>query len=164
MLKGTPLTWWLLTGERRQYVIDKIKKPIMKALTILANRYPEPTKENCMVLNTRKLIDIRDKFFEYEDNPDRDALFRAIWKLFIIEYEHDRYYQYRINWVLEQIMECDWYPRRKRVERCWKEPVEPEVLEEWAETEKVLKAADSQRDRDFGENREKQQECCGLSY
>ena len=114
---------WMLLGPKRQYVIDKIKKPLVKAITTLAFRYPEPTMENTTKPNTSILLKIRDKFFEYEDNQGRVALFRALWRMFIVEYEHDPYYQYRIDWMLEEVIKSGWVSRVIRDEQCWKEPM-----------------------------------------
>ena len=116
-----PFIYQVLRGTMRQYVIDKIKKPLIKAIITLANRFPEPTRDNCIQPNSQILFDIRDKFFEYEDNPCRKALFEAAFKLLIAEYEHDPYYQYRFDWFIEQIMESDWQPRKIRIEHCWRE-------------------------------------------
>jgi hypothetical protein len=116
--------------------MEKIKKPMLKAIMILAGRYPEPTRENTIHHNTRILLDIQDKFFKYENNPyiakpksggapflGREDLFRAAFKILIVEYEHDPYYQYRFDWILEEINKSDWEPRKIRREQCWKEPV-----------------------------------------
>jgi len=102
--------------------MEKIKKPMMDTIVKLATKYPPPLRDTVEHPNTHRLLDIQDKFFEYEDNPGRDALFRAIWKIFIIEYEHDPYYRYRIDWVLEEVNKSNWEPRRIRDEQCWNEP------------------------------------------
>ncbi len=107
-------------------MIDKIKKPLLKAITILATRFPEPTRELTNAPNTHRFLEIKDKFFEFEDNKGRNALFRAIWKIFIWVYEHDKYYRHRIDWVIEQIIELNnqgfWQPREPRKpSRHWKE-------------------------------------------
>lgn len=122
----TYLYRWMLMGSGRQYVIEKIKKPLLKAITTLALRYPEPTMENTCVRNTARLLNIRDKFFEYENNGDRNGLFQAIWRIFICEYEHDPYYRYRIDWILEELNKSNWEPRKIRKEQCWKEPASME--------------------------------------
>ena len=106
----------------RRYVIEKIKKPMMDAIVKLATKYPPPMRDTVEHPNTFILLDIRDKFFEYEDNKGRDALFRALWRILIVEYEHDPYYRYRLDWILEQILESDWQPRKIHREKCWKEP------------------------------------------
>lgn len=109
----------------------------MKAIKTLAQRYPDPTRDNCLQPNSQILFDIRDKFFEYEYNPEnpnyptrgREALFAAAFKILIAEYEHDPYYRYRFDWMLEQLMDSDWQPRKIHKEHCWNEPMgEREVV------------------------------------
>ena len=112
---------------RRSYVAEKIKKPLLKAITILATRYPEPTRDNTAVSNTHRLLDIRDKFFRHEENLGRDALFRAIWRVLIVEYEHDTYYRHRIDWVLGEIAKSGWEPNPLgHPKKCWKREVDGE--------------------------------------
>ena len=116
------LTFWMLR-TMREYVIKKVKAPLHKVLILVGGRLPEPTKENTLHPNTHILLDIKDKFFEYEDNPNRKALLEAGWKYFIAEYEHDPYYRYRFDWLIEQIIESDWKPRAIGCPIvCWKEP------------------------------------------
>ena len=120
------ICWWMLFS-RRQYVIDKIKRPLVNAITILASRYPEPTKDHTSLARTHILLDIQDKFFKHEDNPSRDALFRALWRMFIVEYEHDPYYRYRIDWVIEELRKSNWEDSPTAHETsCWKETNEEE--------------------------------------
>ena len=112
----------VLLGSMGKYIKDKVKKPLMKAITRLANMYPEPTRENCIQPNSKILFDIRDKFFEYEDNSGaREAMFKAAFKLLIAEYEHDPYYRFRIDWMLEEIEKSDWEPRPRFPMPHWKE-------------------------------------------
>jgi len=147
---------WILTGFMRQYVIDKVKKPLKKAIVELgrggswlgmfialiqiiriAKRYPKPTRENCLHSNTHRLFDIRDKFFEYNDG--QKPLWEAAFKLLIAEYEHDPHYQSRFDWMLEEIAKSGWEPRLTRPMSHWKEPgmagisrVLPLTPEAWA--------------------------------
>ncbi len=117
-----PYVHKVLRGAMRDYIIKKVKKPLMKAIITLANRYPEPTRENCLHPNAQILFDIRDKFFELENNPGRKALFEAIWRMFIAEYEHDGYYRFRFDWILKEINKRNWLPDPKGPPRhCWKE-------------------------------------------
>lgn len=101
--------------EQRQYVIDKVKAPIMKALIILANRYPEPTMENVSHPNDKAWIRIWDKFFQMEDNYMREDLFKAIRKVSICEPAHDPYYRDRrdvlLELWLEEVLKGNWKPR-----------------------------------------------------
>ncbi len=115
------LNQWILKGAR-QFVIEH-KGIFQKAIIAFASVFPEPTIENTTHPNTHILIGTKGKFLEYEDNPGRKALFEAAWKIFIAEYEHDPYYRYRFDWILEQILESDWSPRPLgHPVNCWKEP------------------------------------------
>ena len=140
--KVKPLSHTMLR-DMREYVIDKVKKPIKKAITILANRYPEPTRENTLNPNTHILLDIEDKFFQHETLLGRREMFRAIFKIFIAEYEHDPYYRSRINWVIEELVEATmdgkWLPRgANRPINYWKED-EPFGLYEGRRFKKLIR-------------------------
>ena len=120
------LTRWMLR-DNRQYVIDKVKAPLMKALIILAGRYPEPTFENTTHPNDHVWLRVWDRFFQMEDNPGRDALFKAIRKVTICEPAHDPYYRDRIQVILElwleEVLKGNWKPRSlDHPQDCWKEP------------------------------------------
>jgi len=97
--------------DHRGFVIYKFKSPLMKFLIWLAEKMPEPTHENCIRPNTHILLDLRDEFFEHEDNPGRRELLWAVWKIGIIIYEHDPYYAWRADWFIEKIVNSDWKPR-----------------------------------------------------
>ena len=77
--------------------------------------------------NTHRLLEIRDKFFKCENTPNRNAFFRAIWKVVIWVYEHDGDYRHRIDWVIEQIVKMvndgSWQPRKpnKPNKKYWRE-------------------------------------------
>ncbi len=118
------LSDWMLR-EQRQYVIHNIKKPIIKALAILASRLPEPTKGNTIYPNTHTLIDVWDQFLAMEDNPGRESLFKALEKVMVSEHEHDDYYRDRMQvflelW-LEEVLKGNWKPRYPgHPLSCWK--------------------------------------------
>ena len=111
--------------DRRQFFVDKVKKPLMKALITLANRYPEPTRENVKDPYALAWIDIWDKFFEMEDNPGRLPLFKAIRKVMICEPGHDPYYRDRelviLELLFEAVLEGKVKPRSlDHPQDCWK--------------------------------------------
>jgi len=108
--------------DMRQFVIDKVKAPLMKVIILIAKRLPEVNRDNCVQSNSRKLFDIQDKFFQYEDNSGREELFRSAFKIFIAEYEHDPYYRYRFDWFIEEIIKSGWQPRPEgQPSFCWNE-------------------------------------------
>jgi hypothetical protein len=99
----------------RTHVIKKIKDPLRKALTtgktfsqlvkvleIITKRFPDPTNSNTELTNTHNLLKIEKRFFELENNPGRDKMFKSGFKLYEAEYEHDTYYRFRDDWLLEQ--------------------------------------------------------------
>jgi hypothetical protein len=118
------LSRWMLK-EKRGYVIEKIKAPLLMAIVKYCKRYPEPTRENTTRHNTHILLNIRDKFFSYETNRGRRELFEAAWRMLIAEYEHDRYYGDLFDWLIEEISKSDWKPRAiGHPVYCWEEPYE----------------------------------------
>jgi len=125
----------------RDYVIRFVKNPLRFAITAAktfseiftvlkasAKRIPvELTRERCKNTNTLVLFDIEDKFFKYEDNKAREDLFRAAFKIYKGEVEHDSYYRNRGDWFLEEqikaILDGKWQPRPEDTpHHCWNEP------------------------------------------
>jgi len=96
----------ILRTDLRDYVIKMVKALLMKALILVANRLPAITRENTRFKNTHILMGIIDKFLELENNPGREEMFRAAFKIFLMEIEHDIYYRDRFNWFLEEIIKC----------------------------------------------------------
>lgn len=97
-------------------------------------RYPEPTRKNVRKLNTFVLMDMWDEFFKYETNTRRLPLFRAIERLSIGEYEHDKYYSARMDWFLSKLVRKyisgEWRPcQPHHPADHWSEPC---VVEAWA--------------------------------
>lgn len=129
----------MLKPPMREYVIKKIKAPLLKALILLGNpqtgllkrvwliieiiglakRYPAPTRENTYLPSTHILMDTRDEFFTHEDNPDRKGLWETVWKIAIVENEHDYYYRQRIAWLIKRLKEIDW-PAAEEPAHYWK--------------------------------------------
>ena len=144
--KVKPLSHQMLRGPMRDYIIHKVKAPLLDAIIKLSKRnswlarilllieiirltkrYPKVTRENCLNSNTLILFDTFDKFLEYEDNPGRIELFRSFFKLAKGEYEHDPSYRARMNFLIEELVEATldgkWLPRGndKPIDN-WKEP------------------------------------------
>ena len=90
----------IMLVEKRQYIIDKVKAPLFKAIKVLCNRYPEVTKDNCNNPNTKVLIDLEEEFFRHFINPSRIPLFRAFFRCFKAEIDHDIAYSAPFDWCL----------------------------------------------------------------
>jgi len=111
----------VLLGKFGKYMANKVKVPLMNTIIRLANKYPVPTRENVIHPNTRRLLDIQDKLFEYETNPGRKPLLMAGIKVLTAEYEHNPYYRYRFDWFIDEIKKSGWLPRSTRPMSSWKE-------------------------------------------
>ena len=112
----------MLTGKGRQYIIEKAKLPLHKVILVVANRFPEPTRENCTQHNSIILLDIRDEFLERQANTGRRELLAAGFKIFICIYEHDIFYRQRFNWAIQKIKESNWSPKDATPRWCWDWP------------------------------------------
>ncbi len=110
-------------SERRDYYIEKVNSPLRKAAIMLANRYPEPTMENLSHLNSRKMLTIRNKYFEYEGNPYVKELLGAVFRVLIAKIEHSPNYRDRFSWLVEELIISDWKPRSfGHPNQLWNEP------------------------------------------
>lgn len=132
--------------EKRQYIIEEVKAPLMDAIVKypgssklrkiklivsmieLIFKYPAVTRANSKGTNANTIMDIEQEFFKYENNPCREPLFRAFFRMWQAELSHDEYYEGRQDWILEQIFKAvltgKWMPRRPGhpVPKWWKEP------------------------------------------
>ena len=107
----------------RDYFIEKANKPLLKAIVILSQRYPEPTRLNCVQPNSHRLLDIEEKFFEYDNNSGRKALFKALFRILIVKYEHSPYFSGRLDWFFEMVDKSGWKPRTlNHPVQNWNEP------------------------------------------
>ena len=113
--------------KRRGYFMEKVKAPLMKAIVLYGKRYPEPTRGNTNNPYSHVLLDIWDEFFELEDNPGRDALFKALRRISVGEIEANNYYSQRLTWFLMKLTQAyldgKWKPNLPCCPYiCWKDP------------------------------------------
>jgi len=117
------LTYRMLRSNLRDFVIKQVKAPLETAIIMAASLLPDPTKENTYHPNTHRLIELEELFFSYDTNPSKRRLLKAVWKLLIIENEHDPYYRDRFNWGVEKIVNGEWKPRSiGHPNKFWNEP------------------------------------------
>ncbi len=102
----------------REYFIEKVNKPLEKAIIILGNRFPEPTRLNCFHPNSHRLFDIRDEFFKRDNNRTKKVLLEVLFRILIAKYEHSPYYAHRFDWFIEKINESGWKSRPNSTQ-CW---------------------------------------------
>ncbi len=106
-----------------QYYIEKVNAPLLKAITILGNRYPEPTIDNVLHPNSKRLVEIRDKYCRYEGDGRVKALVMAALRILISKIEHSPPYRDRFGWFVEELRAGEWKPRAyNHPQRDWNEP------------------------------------------
>lgn len=123
----------ILAEPKKHCTLDKVRafRRLYKKLYIL-DELPVPTKELVRTKNAKILIDIRDKYFEHEENRGRIKPLWAIWNFGIIVLDYDNAYGAgRIPYCVEELFKRkdDWEPRNpKRPGKQWQRPdMEPEV-------------------------------------
>ena len=116
----------VILKDKRQYFIEKVQAPLLKAIVTLALRYPEPTNDNVLHPNAKVWLMVWDKFLAMEDNLGRLPLFEGIKRIFIGKsIEVDPYYRDRIQVILElwldEVLAGNWKPRSADCPSdCWK--------------------------------------------
>jgi len=109
------------SDERDKYI--KVNGALLKAVTILGNRFPEPTLDNVTLPNTKRLIGIHEKYLKFEGNSRVKKLVSAILRILINKIEHSANYRDRFSWFVEELINSDWKLRSyNHPERDWNEP------------------------------------------
>lgn len=112
-----------INSDERQYYIDKVNAPLFKAITILGNRYPVPTMENLQHPNSKRLLEIYNKYLEYEESHRLRALGNALFRIVIAKNEHSPNFRDRISWFFEMVGKSGWKPRSyNHPVNDWREP------------------------------------------
>jgi len=112
-----------INSNRRQFYIDKVNAPLLKAVTILGNRYPEPTAGNVLHPNSKRLVEILDKYIAFEGNSRVKQIVLAVARIVIDKLEHSPNYRDRISFFAEELRGGDWKPRSyNHPQHDWNEP------------------------------------------
>ncbi len=137
---------WALYGPMREFVITQIKKPLQNAIeraTSLAEiagelfsaikKIPALSKENTDFKTTDILLEMRDLFIQYHNNPGRQKLMESVFNLDIFEYDHDGYYAFIQDWAViylaMELAKGNYVPRFKKFPEpgCWTGPDIPDI-------------------------------------
>ncbi len=107
----------------REYYIEKVNKPLLKAITILGNRFPEPTIDNVLHPNSKRLVEILEKYLRFEGNPYIAKIISAVARIVINKLEHSPNWRDRIGFFAEELRAGEWKPRSyNHPENAWNEP------------------------------------------
>jgi hypothetical protein len=112
-----------VNAHRRDYFIEKVNAPLLKAVTILGNRFPEPTMENVVHPNSKRLIKILAKYSMFEGNWRVKAVVMAVARVVISKLEHSPNWRDRISFFAEELRAGEWKPRSfNHPQFDWNEP------------------------------------------
>ncbi len=107
----------------REFYIEKVNEPLVKAIVLLAKRYPEPTMENVLDPNCKELLRMRDKYLSWERNERIAKLVEAFIRIAVNKIEHSANYRDRASVWVELIKACNWKSRAlNHPEHEWAEP------------------------------------------
>jgi hypothetical protein len=139
-----PLSHWMLYFPFRDYVINKVKAPLQRAIegaktfkeiipTLIesARKLPKFNRDNLDHPNAKLISDILDKVVEYHNNPSRNELIRQACKLIKAEYAHDDYYAFFLDYVAVEIaieiLTGNYKPKNHKhpFPKCWTGPEIP---------------------------------------
>lgn len=96
---------------------------MFKAITILGNRYPEPTVDNVLHPNSKRLVGILNEYVGFEGNNRVKQVVMAVARIVINKMEHSPPWRDRIFYFAEKLRDGDWKPRAyNHPERDWNEP------------------------------------------
>lgn len=102
----------MLKSPLRGYIMEKVKAPLMTNLIRFANRFPNPTRQNCKHPNSLVWLRVWDKFFQMEDNPGREPLFKAIRRVYLAALEGNLPFWANIP-IIRRL--CLWATRRVHI-------------------------------------------------
>lgn len=92
----------VVTNPRDFIVLIRDLRKMMKSLQEL----PEPTKENTQHINSKILVDLRDKFLQHATGEAE--LLRQVFNYAIVKYDYDEYYSLCIDWLLKEWQKTPW--------------------------------------------------------
>lgn len=136
----------MLWSPLRQFVIDEVKSPLRIAIEQskgklsrgvkrmaahyigqMMSKFGKLKRKDLWFRNSQSIQDIKAEFMSYEDNWGRDDMISNAFDIWTYENEHDGWYRYRGDVVLElwlnKVLAGEWEPRPAGFpETHWHEP------------------------------------------
>ena len=107
----------------RQFYIDKVNAPLYKAISILGYRYPEPTLDNVLHPNSKRLVGILEQYNLFEGNSRIKFIINAVARVVINKLEHSPNWRDRIGFFAEELRAGEWKSRSlNHPQHDWNEP------------------------------------------
>ena len=111
----------IINSDKRQYIIDEVNEPLLAKIVQIAFRYDKPTHDNVTHPNSHILLDIEEQFFASWVTSRSNSLFRALWRVLIVKYEHSPNWRNMLDWAIMKIQDSNWKPfNTNRLMYCWK--------------------------------------------
>lgn len=98
----------ILLGVNRKLII-KAKFFFRKAIELYARAMPEPTRDNCLKVNSHNWLDIRDEFFRRHPVVPKRGMIESAFKIIIDEIEHNEEYDPLYNDLMELMKSKEWF-------------------------------------------------------
>jgi len=112
-----------VNAHHRDFYIEKVNLPLFKAITILGNRYPEPTVENVLHPNSKRLVEILEKYARFEGNGRVGGIILSMARVVINKLEHSPNWRDRISFFAEELRAGEWKNRSyNHPQHNWNEP------------------------------------------
>jgi len=114
-----------INSENRGYYEFKVNYPLFKAITILGNRYPDPTSGDYKINhpNAKRLVEILEKYKQFEANERCKAIIMAVARVVIDKLEHSPNWRDRIGFFAEELRAGEWKERAYNHPKYgWNEP------------------------------------------
>lgn len=97
------------SDERGHFI--KVNNALLGVVCKLSNLFPEPTMENLLHPNSRRLLAIMEKYERYEDMGRVKTIVGAVLRILISKIEHSPNYRDRFSWFVEELMDSGWKQR-----------------------------------------------------
>ncbi len=111
-----------INSDEREH-FKKVNRVLLGIVCKLGNLYPNPTMDNLRNPNSRKLLEIAERYEEYEDFSRVKVIVRAVLRILISKIEHSPNYRDRFSWFVEELISSDWKQRSyNHPVNGWKEP------------------------------------------
>lgn len=97
------------SDERTHFI--KVNNVLLGVVCKLGNLFPAPTMDNLQHPNSRRLLEIAEKYERYEGMGRVKVIVMAVLRILISKIEHSPNYRDRFSWFVEELMASNWKQR-----------------------------------------------------
>lgn len=114
-----------INSERREYYEWKVNKPLLKAITFLGNRFPDPLSDEYVIFhpNAKRLVEILKKYNQFDANEHTRGIVNSVARIVITALERSPNWRDRISFFAEELRAGPWKDRAYNHPKYgWNEP------------------------------------------